>query len=42
MDLFTVIWIGNDDNRSADAASGDLVAKVRGRYMREVKDHQLK
>ena len=34
--LLTAIWMGNDDNRPAEAASGALVAELWGRYMREV------
>jgi penicillin-binding protein 1A len=33
MDLLTAIWMGNDDNRPAQAASGALVAELWGRYM---------
>jgi peptidoglycan glycosyltransferase len=32
--LLTAIWMGNDDNRPAEAASGALVAELWGRYMR--------
>jgi len=31
--LLTAIWMGNDDNRPAEAASGGLVAELWGRYM---------
>jgi peptidoglycan glycosyltransferase len=34
--LLTAIWMGNDDNRPAEAASGALVAELWGRYMRAV------
>ena len=34
--LLTAIWMGNDDNRPAEAASGALVAELWGRYMQEV------
>jgi penicillin-binding protein 1A len=33
MDLVTAIWMGNDDNRPAAAASGALVAQLWGQYM---------
>ena len=33
MDLVTAIWMGNDDNKTAAAASGALVAELWGRYM---------
>jgi penicillin-binding protein 1A len=33
MDLVTAIWMGNDDNKPAAAASGALVAELWGRYM---------
>jgi peptidoglycan glycosyltransferase len=33
MDLVTGIWMGNDDNTPAAAASGALVAEFWGRYM---------
>lgn len=33
MGLLTAIWMGNDDNRPAEAASGALVAELWGRYM---------
>ena len=36
MDLLTAIWMGNDDNRPAEAASGALVAELWGRYMQAV------
>jgi peptidoglycan glycosyltransferase len=36
MDLLTAIWMGNDDNKPADAASGALVAELWGRYMQKV------
>ncbi|PSB38249.1 transglycosylase domain-containing protein [Aphanothece minutissima] len=32
--ILTGIWMGNDDNRPAEAASGALVAELWGRYMR--------
>jgi penicillin-binding protein 1A len=35
MDLLTAIWMGNDDNTQAAAASGALVAELWGRYMAE-------
>lgn len=31
--ILTAIWMGNDDNRPAEAASGGLVAELWGRYM---------
>ena len=34
--LLTAIWMGNDNNRPAEAASGALVAELWGRYMRAV------
>ena len=34
--LLTAIWMGNDDNRPAEAASGALVAELWGRYMQKV------
>ena len=36
MDLLTAIWMGNDDNKPADSASGALVAELWGRYMQKV------
>jgi penicillin-binding protein 1A len=36
LDLLTAIWMGNDDNKPAVAASGSLVAELWGRYMRAV------
>jgi peptidoglycan glycosyltransferase len=33
MDLLTAIWMGNDDNQPAAAASGALVAELWGQYM---------
>jgi len=33
LDLLTAIWMGNDDNTPAQAASGALVAELWGRYM---------
>jgi penicillin-binding protein 1A len=33
--LLTAIWMGNDDNTPAEAASGGLVADLWGRYMQE-------
>jgi peptidoglycan glycosyltransferase len=33
--LLTAIWMGNDDNRPAEAASGALVAELWGRYMQQ-------
>jgi peptidoglycan glycosyltransferase len=36
MKLLTAIWMGNDDNRPAAAASGALVAELWGRYMQRV------
>ena len=33
--LLTAIWMGNDDNRPAQAASGALVAELWGRYMQQ-------
>lgn len=32
----TVIWMGNDDNKPAEAASGALVAELWGRYMQQL------
>jgi peptidoglycan glycosyltransferase len=32
--MLTGIWMGNDDNRPAQAASGALVAQLWGQYMR--------
>ena len=34
--LLTAIWMGNDNNRPAEAASGALVAELWGRYTRAV------
>ncbi len=31
--MLTAIWMGNDDNRPAEAASGAVVAELWGRYM---------
>jgi len=36
MDLLTAIWMGNDDNQPAAAASGALVAELWGQYMAAV------
>ena len=36
LNLLTAIWMGNDDNRPAEAASGALVAELWGRYMQAV------
>ncbi|MEY4296826.1 MAG: hypothetical protein RLZZ423_5 [Cyanobacteriota bacterium] len=36
LNLVTAIWMGNDDNRPAEAASGALVAELWGRYMKAV------
>ena len=36
MGILTGIWMGNDDNTPAQAASGALVADLWGRYMRAV------
>ena len=36
MQLLTAIWMGNDDNKPAEAASGALVAELWGRYMQAV------
>ncbi|MFM8673870.1 MAG: penicillin-binding transpeptidase domain-containing protein, partial [Vulcanococcus sp.] len=36
LQLLTAIWMGNDDNRPAEAASGALVAELWGRYMQRV------
>jgi len=36
MQLLTAIWMGNDDNKPAEAASGALVAELWGRYMQKV------
>ena len=33
--LLTAIWMGNDDNTPAQAASGALVAELWGRYMQQ-------
>ncbi len=35
-ELLTAIWLGNDDNKPAKAASGALVAELWGRYMQQV------
>ncbi len=34
--ILTGIWMGNDDNRPAQAASGALVAQLWGQYMRAI------
>ncbi len=34
--ILTAVWMGNDDNRPADAASGGLAAELWGRYMAQV------
>jgi len=34
--ILTAIWMGNDDNRPAPAASGALVAQLWGQYMLKV------
>jgi peptidoglycan glycosyltransferase len=34
--ILTAVWMGNDDNRPADAASGGLAAELWGRYMAAV------
>ena len=34
--ILTAIWMGNDDNRPAEAASGALVAELWGRFMVKV------
>ncbi len=34
--ILTAIWMGNDDNRPAPAASGALVAQLWGQYMQKV------
>ena len=34
MDLLTAIWMGNDDNKPGNSASGALVAELWGRYMK--------
>ena len=36
MKILTAIWMGNDDNRPAEGASGALVAELWGRYMQAV------
>ena len=36
LQLLTAIWMGNDDNKPAEAASGALVAELWGRYMQAV------
>lgn len=36
MEILTAIWMGNDDNRPAEAASGALAAELWGRYMAAV------
>jgi len=36
LNLLTAIWMGNDDNKPAEAASGALVAELWGRYMQQV------
>lgn len=33
LEILTAIWMGNDDNRPAEAASGALAAELWGRYM---------
>nr|WP_259735642.1 transglycosylase domain-containing protein [Synechococcus sp. CS-1329] len=33
LEILTAIWMGNDDNRPAQQASGALVAELWGRYM---------
>ena len=35
MQLLTAIWMGNDDNKPAEAASGALVAELWGQYMQQ-------
>jgi len=35
MQMLTAIWMGNDDNHPAEAASGALVAELWGRYMQQ-------
>jgi len=36
LNLLTAIWMGNDDNKPAEAASGALVAELWGRSMQQV------
>ena len=36
MQLLTAIWMGNDDNKPAEAASAALVAELWGRSMQQV------
>jgi penicillin-binding protein 1A len=36
--ILTAIWMGNDDNKPAEAASGALVAELWGRYMAAAAD----
>jgi peptidoglycan glycosyltransferase len=36
LQILTAIWMGNDDNKPAEAASGALVAELWGRYMQKV------
>ena len=36
MQILTGVWMGNDDNRPAQAASGALVAQFWARYMRAI------
>lgn len=36
LEILTAIWMGNDDNRPAEAASGALAAELWGRYMAAV------
>ena len=36
LQLLTAIWMGNDNNKPAEAASGALVAELWGRYMQAV------
>ena len=39
--LLTAIWMGNDDNTPAEAASGALVAELWGRYMHQAARESL-
>ena len=34
--ILTGIWMGNDDNSTAEAASGSMAARLWGQYMKEI------
>ena len=34
--ILTGIWMGNDDNSAAEAASGSMAARLWGQYMKEI------